>query len=263
MLENVAFTYDGVSSEDMGVMLINSGSGLFKEPLLANRSIVENQVAGRSIPYFKTIEEKPLAFPLTIFIRDWQKRDNLREIVRWLNQRIPKPFWFGDSPNRIMYGLIEGSPELLHNGCKEGYITVNFRTMSPYMYSQPLKFKYQVRGFYETYINNDGDETFYPFLTIDNLSGSEINIKTFMEDKPVNDFKLTGLLNNETIEVDCQNQNIKSEFESNERYLFDNHNDDWIEFQLGYPYNGETSTKIQFFGNFDIILEYQMKYRTM
>ncbi len=44
MLENTSFTFNRISSEDMGVMMINPSSGLYEETFLPSRNIVETSV---------------------------------------------------------------------------------------------------------------------------------------------------------------------------------------------------------------------------
>lgn len=261
MFESMSFTYDGVSSKDMGVVLINSNNGLFKENFLPNRKIVEKSVAGNSKPYFKRVEEQPLSFPVTFYLEGWKERDSYREIVRWFDQEFYKPFWLETNPNRIMYALIEGSSDLLHNGCKEGYVKLNIRCNSPYMYSQPVTYKKTINGSHIEHINNNGDKECRPYLKIKKIGNGDIVIKTFIEGQQVNNFQLTSLLDGEIIDVDCLHEELKTNYEKNGRYLFDNFNDDWLQFQLGNIYDGESSTRVEFTGNFELEMTYQMIYK--
>lgn len=260
MFESISFTYDGISSDDMGVVMFNPGSGLYKESFLPTRKIVEKQVAGRSKRYFKRMEEEPLSIPFAIYIEQWQIRDNLREIVRWFDQEYYKPFWFETNPDRIFYAIVEGASDLNHNGCKDGYINLTLRCDSPYSYSQPLTYKKEVRGIHEDGISNDGDKTIKPLIKFKKIGNGNINIKTYLEDKQVNNFEIKDLLDGELVEVDCENESIKTNYEEQGRYLLDNHNDDWIEFGLGYKYDGINSTKIVLEGDFDIEMNYQNIY---
>ncbi|MGE7916527.1 distal tail protein Dit [Lysinibacillus xylanilyticus] len=262
MNESIVFTYDGISSEDMGVILISEGGGLFRDNFLPSRKIIEKSVAGRNTPYFKRLEEQPVSFPLEFYIEEWGNRENLREIARWLDQEYYKPLWFESNPNRVYYGLIEGSSELFHNGLKDGYVKTTVRCNSPYSYSHPITSKYTVSNELTNYINNDGDKPFRPYIKIKKKGNGDIRIKTFLENKLINNFQLNALLDGEEIDIDCSNEEIKSNFESKGRYLFDNHNNDWLEFGIGYKYNGETSTKMVLTGDFDIEMTYQYVYLT-
>lgn len=261
MFESMNFTYDGVSSEDFGVMMINSGTGLFKEPFLAPRSITEKSIAGRDVPLFGGVAEKPLSFPLTIFIEEWEKRDNLRAIARWLNQKEYKPLWFETDPDRRFYALIDGTPMLNHNGIKEGYVTLNVRCMTHYLSSAEKVYKRIINGYAEDWINNDGDEPFTPRLIIKKIGNGDVKIETFMEGKKINNFHIKDMLDGEIAYVDCGMETIRSSYQENERYLFDLFNHDYLIFTLGNIYNTESSTKIVFTGNFEFIMEYSTAYR--
>lgn len=257
----MGFSYDGINSEDMGVTVLNAGTGLYKENFLAPRKIVEKTVAGRHTPYFVRIEETPLSFPMSIYIADWERRDNLRAIARWLDQDQYKPLWFDTTPNRVMFCLIEGAPQLLHNGCKDGYITFNVRCNSPFMYSQEIVYKRTINGYYDDWINNDGDKTIAPYMKIKKVGNGNITIKTTQENRVINNFEIKDLLDGELIDVDCAEENIRTNYEKNERYLFDNTNKDWITFVLGNPYDQESSTHIEFTGSFELEMTYRMIYR--
>lgn len=261
MFEATGFSYDGISSDDMGVAVVNPGTGLFKENFLAPRKIVEKSVAGRNTNYFVRVEESPLSFPLTIYIEDWERRNNLRAIARWLDQEEYKPFWFSTTPDRVMFCLVEGSPQLIHNGIKDGYITLNIRCNSPFMYSQEIKYKRTISNYYDDWINNSGDKPIAPYLKIKKIGNGNITIKTTQENREINNFTITDLLDGELIEIDCAEENIKTNYEKNERYLFDNTNKDWVTFVLGNPYDQESSTHIEFIGNFELEMTYRMIYR--
>lgn len=261
MFESMNFTYDGISSEDFGVVMVNSGSGLFKEPFLANRTINEKSTASRDVPLFTGVSEKPLSFPLTIFIEEWEKRDNLRAIARWLNQKEYKPFWFETNPDRVVEALVEGTPQLIHNGIKDGYVTLNIRCKTHYYTSQPKVYERTITGQHQDWINNDGDEIIAPYLEIKKIGNGNVQIDTFMEGQQINNFIIKDMLDGEIAYVNCIDEQIRSSYANTERYLFDLFNDDYLRFELGNIYNTESSTKIVFKGNFSIKMFYKIIYR--
>lgn len=262
MFESMSFTYDGISSEDFGVMMINSGTGLFKEPFLANRSIIEKTIAWKNVPLLTRVEEKPLSFPLTIFVEEWEKRNNLRAIARWLNQIDYKPLWFESNPDKIVYALIDGASQLIHNGLQEGYITLNVRCKTHHFHSHPRTYLKTVNGSAEDYINNDGDEDFAPFLEIKKRGNGNVKIETYMEGQKINTFEIKNMLDGEVAYVNCRDEQIRSSYANNERYLYDLFNNDYLVFTLGNIYNTESSTKIVFTGNFDFKMDYETIYRS-
>src|SRR5690606_18530223 len=94
MREAINFSFDGIASEDMGVHIASTESGLYEEVFLPTREIIEIKIPHRNKPYLQRVELEPLSFPLTIFIHEWQSRDNLRQIARWLYQDFYKPLIF-------------------------------------------------------------------------------------------------------------------------------------------------------------------------
>lgn len=258
MREATFFTFDGISSEDMGVRVVNTDGALFEEIFLPRRSIVETQAANREKPYFQRVVNEPLSFPLTFFIYEWQKRDNLRQIARWLFQDYYKPLWFDTNPERIFYGIVEGDSTLLHNGLKEGYITLNIRCDSPYTYS-PVQTVDTLESrasntFNQFTIYNEGGLPTKPKLWITKrLGDGDVAVKNKSTNQTLT---IKGLQNNEQVFIDCENEEIISDLQYLNVYHYDNHNDVWIE--LGVDESAENT--LEFIGDFDIKLEYEMIY---
>lgn len=258
----MSFTYDGINSEDYGVVMINEGGGLYRDLFLPNRKIVEKVVAGNNKSYFKRVERQQVTFDMTILVRDWKDKRTMRDISRWFDQDWYKPLWFESNPNRIFYALIENDSELVHNGLMNGYLKVKIKCNSAYSYSQVLKYRSQVRGSSSTSIYNDGDATCYPIMKIKKIGNGDITMKSYQEGELVNNVIIKDLLDGELIEIDCESQDISTNYEDRGRYIFDNTNDEWLEFRIGNPYDGDASTRIEFTGNFDLEMSYQYRYLT-
>lgn len=147
MLEGVHFYYDGIYSVDMGLLNCRLDGGMFEESLLPSRSIVEKKVSGRHKPYFQSIELSPLEFNLTFAFEFHYDERRIREVARWLSQTYYKPFYTVDNPNRVFYCMPDGDVNLIHNGLKEGYITLKMRCDGPYSYTpKTLKEKMMFDG---------------------------------------------------------------------------------------------------------------------
>lgn len=136
MLEGIHFSYDGVYSVDMGLLNCTIDGGMFEETFLPSRNIQEIKVAGRDKPYFQSIELEPLEFELTFAFEYGYSEQRLREVARWLFQPYYKPFYTVDNPNRVFYCMVEGDSSLIHNGVKQGYITLKMRCDGAYSYTQ-------------------------------------------------------------------------------------------------------------------------------
>jgi len=253
MLENTSFTFNGIDSESMGVFMINNGNGLYQDIFLPNRSIVETSTPNKNIRYLKRVEKEPLSFPLSIYINNWKEWSNLRSIIRWLDQDEYCEFWVNDDPERIFYVMVEGSSELLHNGCKEGYATMTLRSLYPFALSPTYMETLEVDETDEIILNNDGDATIRPHLTITKIGDGDISI---LNESNNQEFVLIDLYDGEEIEVDCTNEEIKSSLEEvANRYLFDNHNDVWLDLDM------QTDSRLIFTGDFTINITYQLVYK--
>ncbi|MCR8994658.1 phage tail domain-containing protein [Brevibacillus laterosporus] len=135
MLEGVNFYYDGIYSVDMGVINCQIDGGMFEEAFLPSRKIEEVSVNGRDKPYFQNVGLEPLEFEMTFAFEFGYDEKRLREVARWLHQDYYKPFYTIDNPNRIFYVMAEGDSKLVHNGGKQGYITLKMRCDSAYSYT--------------------------------------------------------------------------------------------------------------------------------
>lgn len=135
MLEGVNFYYDGIYSVDMGVINCKIDGGMFEETFLPSREIKEVKINGRDKRYFQGVELEPLSFNLTFAFEYYYDERRIREVARWLMQDYYKPFYTTDNPNRIFYCMLEGDSTLVHNGLKQGYITLTMRCDSPYSYT--------------------------------------------------------------------------------------------------------------------------------
>lgn len=251
MLESLSFTFNGISCEDMGLVMINDGGGLYEENFLPSRRIIETTIANKNTPNYGKVELTPLSFSISFFIEEWESRDNLRAIARWLFTDYYKPLWFSSNPSRILYAMVDGDPKLFHNGLKQGYVTVNFRCNSPFSFSEPNTEVFNVNGSFDFNLFNEGDLTIRPNMKITCLSVGDISIKNHQNNQ---EFKITNVQPNEIITVDCNNETIVSSLEYINRFLYDSHNDVWLDIE------GNNTCRITFKGNFKIEFTYEYVY---
>lgn len=135
MKEGIDFVYDGIRSTDMGVFNVTLDSGLFSESFVAEREIQEISVRGNDKPYFQGVKRSPLSFKLEFAFSGSYDEQKIREVARWLDQDYYKPFYTTDNTERIFYCMLNSSSDLLHNGLKQGYITLEMRCDSPFSFS--------------------------------------------------------------------------------------------------------------------------------
>lgn len=103
-----------------------------------------------------------------------------------------------------------------------------------------------------------------PFLNIENLGDLEVKPKLWIKKKNgsgdislINHFTgqtitMKNLINEEEVFLDCENEVIISSRQDLGVYRYDDHNDEWLELQVGDNYLKGT-------GNFDIDVRYQGK----
>lgn len=256
MREAINFSFDGIASEDMGVIIASPDGGLFEETFLPDRSIVETKVANQIKPYFQRVESEPLSFSLTFFIHEWRDRLNLRQIAKWLMKDYYAPLIFDTNSDRIFYAIFEGSSSLFHNGCKDGYITLNVRCNSPFTYSQLQAFEtMEVRDLDKKNqrfsVLNSGDMTIQPKMRITKRNAKgDISIKNEITGQL---FTLKNLTLDEQVFIDMEHEEIVSDMEYLNVYRYGDHNGVWIDFI-------EDENILVCTGDFDLEIEYQNVY---
>lgn len=253
MLESFDFYFNNKSSKDFGVMIVTTQSGLYDDLFLPTRSIREEKTPYNNTPYFMGVDIEPLSFPLTLYIEDWENRNNLRQIARWLFQPTYKPISFQSNYGQIYDVMFIDDSSRFHNGCRDGYLTVNVRASSPFSRSTTRTINITSSNLSPTtvLINNDGDLESYPRLVITKTSSNgDIKITNKNSNKST---ILLDITLGETIEIDFKTKDITSSLESQNIYRYDNHNGVWLDFILG-------ENELLFEGDFDVKLEYELQY---
>lgn len=253
MLESLNFNFDGVDSTNYPIININVGNGLFTENFMAQRSILEVTTRGNDKPYHQGIQRQPLSFPLSFYFTDVWDEDIIREIVRWLDVDYYRPFYFLDSPDRIFYCMPTDTPQILHNGLKQGYVSLTLRCDSPYVYSPTVlselyEYDINISGS-DLVIDCDSDFNVYPTIYIQKVGDGDITITNMTNGGQV--FKFTDLLNGENLTVDCEQEDIISD---SGYYRFDNFNGNYLELIYGL-------NTLHIEGTCEIQFKYEFKYK--
>lgn len=233
MKESISFYYDGISSEEMGLYNVSFDSGFYEESFLAERRIEEVSIRGREKPYFQGVTRSPLALSLSFAFKDTYDDQKIREVARWLDQEYYKPFYTTDNEDRVWYCMLNSNPRLLHNGLKEGYIQLEFRCDSPYTYTPMYTSQvYDMSANSDQGIvisfTNEGDVSCFPEIWIEKVDGGDFSIVNNTTGK---EFKFTGLVNGELVNVNSYNQIISTSLPATYRY--DVFNNNYLEFLRG------------------------------
>jgi phage-related protein len=235
MKESVDFSYDGILSTDMGLINVKvDSSGLFDEKFLSDRAIQEVAIRGNDKPYFQGVKRSPLSISLSFAFTNKFDEAKIRDVARWLDADYYKPLFTLDNPTRIYYCVLNSGSNFLHNGIRQGYLTLEMRCDSPYSYSPTYvsnlyDYSANVVGGTSLVFTNDGDVTCQPELWITKVGNGDVSITN--NTNGGSEFKFTGLLNTETVYVDCDNEQIVTDLSN--AYRYDNFNDNYLELVRG------------------------------
>ncbi|MFC3749257.1 phage tail domain-containing protein [Paenibacillus sp. GCM10012306] len=236
--DSLYFIYDGIESLDMGIVNVNMETGMLEENFLPEQTINETTIRGNDTPYFIEQKKTPFKVNLTFAFVDNFDEGKLEEVYRWLGkQTYYKPMVLSNDWNKVYYLLYTGEPRLLHNSLKEGYVTIEMRSISPYTYSpvyQPewLDCSSNNANGMEFVVENKGGLICKPQIKIQKIGDGEISIVN--ESNRGKTFRVVNLVNNETIDIDCEKEDIVSDISLN--YHFDDTYGAFPSFVTGYNY---------------------------
>ena len=172
--DELYLNFDGVNSRDFGLIAVELGTGLYEETLVANRTINETKPNERLQSIFHGITEENRAFELNLAFEDSFNEDKINDVINWLFQDYYKPLYFEGQEDRIVFAIISGETNIIHNGLEQGYFTVTVQTNSPYRFSR-MRTGNRV-GDTMTLVNN-GHETVYPEFSIKKIGKGDLRIE--------------------------------------------------------------------------------------
>lgn len=250
--ESLYFNFAGRKSTDFNIMNINvQPTSMYTEPVIANKTINEIYVKGNDIPYFVYTKKDPLTLQLSFAFEDTWDDTLIDEVIRWLNVDFYQPLYFSEDINRIFYVMPVNGVNLIHNGLKEGYLTLTMRCDSPFTYSPEI-----ITPWYNC-LDSTGGTFISPYQWVDTSDSSsgtiiefynnghyslypEIWIQKTNEDGDISifnltnkntEFKFTNLQKDEELYIDCENQYMETSLVNTYRY--DAFNDNYLELVYG------------------------------
>lgn len=250
---NSYFNFDGRSSRDFGIEVISTSGGMYEDILMASRSINKSKPTGRTKSMLQSITEEDIQFPLEIAFTNGFTDQLIEDVVLWLKTPYYRPFYFEEQPNRLFNLMISDSSALIHNGLKEGYITLTAQTNSPRVYS-PIKLtsKTEVTTTKNIEIVNNGHETIYPEISLTINDGTTVKLETLKENNEVeNIFEIKNLTKGEDLYLNCYREIIESDIVGVYHY------DDTVGH---YPSFNRGKNILKITGNCTIQLRYQEEY---
>lgn len=253
MREDLYFVYNGIPSIDMGVLSVNMDGGMLEESFMPERKINEVSIKGRERPYFMGVEYEPLPIPLTLAFKDGFTDEEAERVARWLSQPYYRELYFSNNPQKRFYAMYNGSPSLIHNGAKQGYVTIEMRNIDCYRYSPVYQshiydYSKNTDGVLCKF-ENEGSVNIFPNLEVEKVEDGEIKIINLSNGGQ--EFILTDLVDGEKLVIDMEEGSIETNLKGTIRYK--NHNNVFLEMVEGINY-------LMVYGKCNLRWEYQFKY---
>lgn len=212
------FTYNGQSSEDFDVALVQIDTGMLQRTFGIKRSINKEKIKNRDVPYYYGSEKETYTIPITIAKisgkTKWTYEERVK-IARWLFPGDDQfhEFTTEEYPQLIFYFQFTEA-ENFDNYNNEGYITLQAEMSSPYAYSPILTEYYdlsdnQTSTIIEVENMSNVVDYYYPYIQFTlgtNTTSFKIKNHSVMGEV----FEFTNLTQGETITVDNANHQIIS-----------------------------------------------------
>lgn len=229
---STGFTFDGIHSDDMGMMIVRTEGGLIPVPYASAKNIIEEKVTRIPTPYFFRASLEPMTFSLTFSLKEneyWTEQKKYA-IANWLFKPYYKEFISDDYADKIFYVMATNMVEFITDGNENGYIKVDFRCKNPYALTPILinDFDLSDNTTTDTILltnqSNIGLDYYYPELEITVVSPStSFSLTNVNDNSRVVSF--TGLSGGEKIYLNNEKKQIIS---STGNYRFGSWNKNWF-----------------------------------
>lgn len=229
--ESLYFSFAGRRSDEFGIINVSVQPGLYEETFMSSRSIRETTVRGNPKPYFTEVDRQPKSFTLNFAFHKTWNDELINEVTRWLDTDYYEPLFFSENIDKVFYAMPIDDTTLIHNGLKQGYLTLTMRCDSPYSYGHESTTPWYDCSSGETVIEflNRGTLDVRPIVEIKKIEDGDLiitNLSNYSDD-----FIFTGLLDNEFLTVYCAEEDIITNIPN--VYRFDNFNDHYLSFSYG------------------------------
>ena len=134
--DKLHFKYNGKSTSEFGVWSVTLDGGMFEETLVASQNIREESLVDRRVSIFSGLEKEPISFELVLAFENGFTDKLIEDVVEWLyGTEYYSKLEFEDS-DKVYYCMPNGQSTITHTGQQEGYITLEMRTNSPFVFGK-------------------------------------------------------------------------------------------------------------------------------
>lgn len=251
--DKLYFNFDGVWSNELGLINVSLDGGMFEETMVSSRDIVETKIRGNNKPLLHSLEEEPIEFEMNIAFENEYTQSKIDQIIRWLFVDYYKPLYFKGSEDRVFYCMPVDDATIVHTGFNKGYFTITMRCDSSNIYSPITSTPLYTVGLEPFIISvpNNGHYEIYPEISILKSGNGNISIEN-LNDGGSGIFEVRDLVDTEDIYLHCGKEIIQTNIVGLYRY-------DKLNGHFPRLVTGDNQLRIT--GNCNISIRYKAKYR--
>lgn len=227
-MHSLYFSYDGITSESMGIYSVKLDGGIHEQPFLGGKDVASELIMGNDIPYRYGERTSPLTFRFALSpLGGLWTEDKRREVAAWLDNGRYAEFYSTDNIDKRYFLKLTGSSGLHTNGLKQGYITVEFENISCYAYSAEYELIWTASELAENpapSFANLGNVDLYPQLWIKKLGDGSFAIRNLTNGGTL--FRFNHLMDDEIVHVLNDSRHISSSL--SELYRYDDFNGNYL-----------------------------------
>lgn len=251
--DKLYFSFDGKNSKDFRLMSVNTQGGLFEEQFAPSRELNETRPEKSDTTMLHGIKEGERTFELMLAFENGFEDNMISDVIDWLFKDYYRPLYFQGQEDRIMFSMITGDSSLVHNGFKEGYVTLTVKTNSPYKYSRHKDSRITnnaIKGKASLELKNDGHKKIYPEYSIRKIGDGDLILSTGNKN-----VQIVNLVNGEDIYINSERGIIETGLVGAYRY------DNIRAGELEDLYMDTGRTKLEVTGGAEIVVRYREVYR--
>ncbi|MDW0112152.1 hypothetical protein QT711_03075 [Sporosarcina saromensis] len=248
MITETSFSYDGLHSDNFGVIKVRVEGGLVTDTFLSTSNVNYSLPRNRRKARIESIEREPLVIPMALYFDENLDDTTIRRVKNWLSKDNYKKLIIG---NKVYYAILSDETPITHNAISSGYIKCNMLTNSPYTFSETIEIEGISNSLSPTslLLNNDGDMAITVDIEISMTADGNIEIENITNGETL---RLNGNFASEKIMFLGDSEEIHTSIPYMHRY--GDHNDTFIQLETG-------SNELIFKGDFTckITMEYVYK----